>query len=49
MKDNNGKGPKAKGQGLTFAMMLIITLAGIATARRLSLLKTAQHIKPSNN
>ena len=49
VKDNNGKGPKAKGQGLTFAMMLIITLAGIATARRLSLLKTAQHIKPSNN
>ena len=34
IKDSTGKGLKAKGEGLTFAMMLIMTLAGIAVARR---------------
>ncbi|MEK6679316.1 MAG: right-handed parallel beta-helix repeat-containing protein [Nitrospirota bacterium] len=35
VKDINGKGPKAKGEGLAFAVMLIITLAGIALIRRI--------------
>ena len=45
VKDDNGKGPKAKGQGLTFAIMLIMTLAGIAAARRVSLLKNSAPYK----
>jgi hypothetical protein len=48
VKDDNGKGPRAKGEGLSLMIMLIITLAGIAIARRLSQLKTAHHIKPFN-
>ena len=43
--DNNGKGPRAKGQGLSFVMMLIMTLAGIAAARRLSLLRNSTAYK----
>jgi|GEM_PF-795274 len=35
VKEINGKGPKAKGKGLAFAVMLIITLAGIALIRRI--------------
>jgi glucose/arabinose dehydrogenase len=36
VRDDNGKGPRAKGEGLSFAMMLVITLAGIAIVRRFS-------------
>ncbi len=36
VKDINGKGQGAKGEMLSFAIMLIITLAGIAIARRFS-------------
>ena len=39
--NNNGKGPRAKGQGLSLMIMLILMLAGIAAARRLSLLKNS--------
>jgi len=39
--DDNGKGPGAKGGAAAFAMMLIITLAGIAIARKISLLKNS--------
>jgi hypothetical protein len=35
IKDNNGKGQKAKGEGLTMIVMLIITLTGIAIARKI--------------
>ncbi|MEK6657594.1 MAG: hypothetical protein AABY58_09150, partial [Nitrospirota bacterium] len=34
VKDNNGKGQEAKGEGLLFMIMLIILLAGIAIAKR---------------
>jgi len=34
VKVSNGKGQGAKGEGLTFAIMLIITLAGISLAKR---------------
>lgn len=30
---DDGKGPRAKGEGLAFAMMLVITLSGIALRR----------------
>ena len=46
VKDDNGKGPRAKGQGLSFAMMLIMTLAGIAAARRVPLLRKSTAYKP---
>jgi hypothetical protein len=36
VKDDNGKGPRANGGAAAFAMMLIMTLAGIAIARRFS-------------
>ncbi len=36
---DDGKGQGAKGEGLALIMMLILTLAGIAIARRFSLLK----------
>ncbi len=34
IKDINGKGPRAKGEGLALMIMLIIVLAGIALARK---------------
>jgi len=39
--DDNGNGPRAKGGGVSLMIMLIMTLAGIAAARRLSLLKNS--------
>ncbi len=36
VKDTNGKGLKAKGEGLSFAIMLVIVLSGIALAKRAS-------------
>jgi chitodextrinase len=45
VKDDNGKGPRAKGEGLSLIMMLIIALAGIAAARRVSLLKNSTAYK----
>lgn len=38
--DDNGKGTRAKGEGLTLMIMLIIALAGIAIARRVSIYNT---------
>ena len=43
--DNNGKGPRAKGQGLTLMIMLILMLAGIALAKKVSLLKNSAQYK----
>ncbi|MFZ3089143.1 MAG: SBBP repeat-containing protein [Nitrospirota bacterium] len=34
VKDNNGRGQGAKGEGLSFAVMLVIALSGIALAKR---------------
>jgi len=34
VRDSNNKGPKAKGEGLTLMIMLIIALTGIALAKR---------------
>jgi len=45
VKDDNGKWPRAKGEGLSLIIMLIMTLAGIAAARRLSLLKDSTAYK----
>jgi hypothetical protein len=36
IKDNNGKGPRAKGGAATFAIMLILTLFGIVLCRKLT-------------
>ena len=36
IKDANGKGPGAKGEGLSLIIMLIVALAGIVLARRIS-------------
>ncbi len=41
VKDINGKGPKAKGEGLALIIMLLLSLAGISVARRLSNLSNA--------
>jgi cellulose 1,4-beta-cellobiosidase len=41
VKDDNGKGPRAKGQGLSLMIMLILMLAGIAAAKRVSILKNS--------
>ncbi len=37
VKDDNGKGPRAKGEGLSFAIMLIIALAGIALGKKVAI------------
>jgi len=45
---NDGKGQKAKGEGLPFAMMLIIALTGIALVRKAAIYKGGkgvEHIK----
>ncbi len=39
--DNNGKGPRAKGEGLSLMIMLIMILAGIALAKKVSLFKNS--------
>ncbi len=37
IKDDDGKGPRAKGEALTFAIMLMLTLFGVAIRRRIQI------------